>query len=128
MADGQAEGFTLLEIMVAVAIISIVLVGVYRMHSQSIAMNYSTMFYSTAPMLAQSKLADFDLKPVDERTDDSGDFGDQFPGFNWQITVEDVESESLGSTADDLKKIGIAVVFNEGELSYRFSTYRYMPE
>ena len=53
-----AYGFTLLEVMVSVAIMSIVLVSVYRLHSQSLTMNTEARFYTQAPMLAQSKLAE----------------------------------------------------------------------
>ena len=49
----QKTGFTLLEVSVAVLIMSIVLVSVYKLHSQSIAMNTETRFYTQAPMLAQ---------------------------------------------------------------------------
>ena len=43
--------------MVAMAIMAIVLVSVYRMHSQTLTMNTANRFYTQAPMLAQSKLA-----------------------------------------------------------------------
>ena len=52
-----ASGFTLLEVMVAMAIMAIVLVSVYRMHSQTLTMNSASRFYTLAPLLAQSKLA-----------------------------------------------------------------------
>ncbi|MBW2583428.1 MAG: prepilin-type N-terminal cleavage/methylation domain-containing protein, partial [Deltaproteobacteria bacterium] len=53
----RATGFTLLEVMVAMAIMAIVLVSVYRMHAQTLAMNTANRFYTQAPMLAQGKLA-----------------------------------------------------------------------
>jgi len=52
-------GFTLLEVMVALAVMSIVLVSVYRMHSQSLTMNTAARFYTLAPMLAQGKMAEW---------------------------------------------------------------------
>ncbi|MFO7972965.1 MAG: prepilin-type N-terminal cleavage/methylation domain-containing protein [Desulfobacterales bacterium] len=52
------SGFTLLEIMVALSIIAIVLVSVYKMQAQSISMIYASKFYATAPLLAQLKIAE----------------------------------------------------------------------
>ena len=56
-----SAGFTLLEIMVCLSIISIVLIAIYRMHSQTLLMNQSTQFYTTAPLLAQRRLTEVEL-------------------------------------------------------------------
>ncbi|MEE8430960.1 MAG: prepilin-type N-terminal cleavage/methylation domain-containing protein [Candidatus Desulfatibia sp.] len=124
-ADG---GFTLLEIMVSISIIALVLVSVYRLHAQTISMNQSSRFYTTAPLLAQNKLAELEIKPLDELADDAGNFGDEFPGYSWKVTINDVESETLGNTAEDLKKIDIIVSFNQDEFTYDLRTYRFFTE
>ncbi|MCU0593194.1 MAG: prepilin-type N-terminal cleavage/methylation domain-containing protein, partial [Desulfobacterales bacterium] len=46
------QGFTLLEVMVALGIMAIVLVSVYRLHSQTLAMSVESRFYTQAPLLA----------------------------------------------------------------------------
>jgi general secretion pathway protein I len=125
----QADcGFTLLEIMVSISIIALVLVSVYRLHAQTISMHQSARFYTTAPLLAQNKMAEFEIKPLDELTDDSGSFADEFPGYSWKVAINDVESETLGSTAEDLKKIDIIVSFNQDEFTYDLRTYRFFTE
>ena len=106
------SGFTLLEVMVAIAILAIVLVSVYRMHSQTLTMNTAARFYTQAPMLAQSKLAQIEVDSSGIITGDSGDFGDKFPGYTWRISTEEVVSEALGEIAADLKRIDMTVVFN----------------
>jgi general secretion pathway protein I len=116
-------GFTLLEIMVAISIIGIVLVSVYKMHAQTISMNYEARFYTTAPLLAQLKMADLETKLLEEQTNDSGDFGDEFPGYRWNVVIDDVESEALGDTAEDLKEINVFVSFNNDEFTYSLRTY-----
>ena len=121
-------GFTLLEIMVSISIIAIVLVSVYRLHGQTISMHQSARFYTIAPLLAQNKMAEFEIKPLDELTDDSGSFADEFPGYSWKVAINDVESETLGSTAEDLKKIDIIVSFNQDEFTYDLRTYRFYSE
>jgi general secretion pathway protein I len=118
-------GFTLLEIMVAVSIIAIVLVSVYKMHAQTISMNYEARFYAHAPLLAQFKMAEQEIKSLEDLTGDSGNFGDDFPGYRWTVAIDDVESEALGDTAKDLKKIDVTVFLNNDEFTYSLRTYRY---
>jgi len=122
------SGFTLLEVMVAMAIMAIVLVSVYRMHSQTLTMNTAARFYTQAPMLAQSKLAQLEVDSSGITAGDSGDFGDKFPGYTWRISTEEVSSEALGEIAADLKRIDLTVVFNSDEYIYNIRTYRLMSE
>lgn len=120
------NAFTLLEVMVALAVMSIVLVSVYRMHSQSIAMNATARFYTQAPLLAQHKMAELEAESADDLSGDSGDFGDDFPGYTWQVDVNEVSSEALGEVADDLVGIDVTVSYNEDEYTYSIRTYRFL--
>ena len=119
-----AYGFTLLEVMVSVAIMSIVLVSVYKLHSQSLTMNMETRFYTQAPMLAQSRLSELEINSEGEFSNDSGDFGENFPGFSWSVAVDDVDIEMLGETSEDFKKIEVTVSYNQNEFVYHLRTYR----
>jgi general secretion pathway protein I len=121
----SSTGFTLLEIMVATSILAIVLVSVYGMHAQTISMNFISRFQTTAPMLANKVLTETETKPVDDLVDDSGDFGKEFPGYKWQVSVKEVESEALGEIAKDLKQIEVTVSLNEDEDVYNIRSYRF---
>ena len=114
--------------MAAVSIIAIVLVSVYRMHAQTISMNYSAKFYTTAPLLAQNKIAKVETMSSEEQLDSSGDFGDEVPGYRWKISMEDVESELLGETAKDLLRVDVTISLNDDENSYSLRTYRFIRE
>jgi len=118
------NGFTLLEVMVSVAIMSIVLVSVYRLHSQSLTMDTESRFYTQAPMLAQGKLAEMGAGEDAEFTNDSGEFGENFEGYSWNVSVDDVDIEALGEISQDLKKIEVTVSYNENEFVYHLRTYR----
>ena len=126
--QGTASGFTLLEVMVAMAIMAIVLVSVYRMHSQTLTMNTAARFYTQAPMLAQSKLAQLEGDSSEIVAGDSGDFGDKFPGYTWSLSTDEVSSEALGEIGADLKRIDMTVSFNSDEYVYDVRTYRFMRE
>ena len=123
--NSDRNGFTLIEMMVAVSVIAIVLLAVYRLHSQTLLMNLSAQFYTVAPLLAKNKLAEIELSPVPELAEGSGDFGEKHTGYSWELSVSDVESDPLKTTADKLKRVDITVLFNQGELSYRLRTYRF---
>jgi general secretion pathway protein I len=118
-----AQGFTLLEVMVAMAIMAIVLVAVYRMHSQTLSMTAAARFQTEAPLLAQRKLAEIGSS-ADSFGSDSGDFGDDFEGYRWTMVVEDVVSEALGEVSQDLKRIDLTVTSDAG--TFKIRTYRFM--
>jgi len=127
--DRVHTGFTLLEVMISVSIMSIVLVAVYKMHMQSISMNNITMFNTIAPLLAQKKNSQFQQSLLNENgflndiNSDSGAFGDKFPSFSWKMSVDDVDSDLLGNISKDLKKVDITVIYNENEYVYNLRTY-----
>jgi len=118
-------GFTLLEVMVALSVMSIVLVSVYRMHSQSLTMNTAARFYTQAPILAQGKMAELEALSSGAFPENSGDFGEQFPGYSWKTSVADITSEILGEVAEDLKRVDITVSLNENQFVYGLRTYRF---
>lgn len=119
-------GFTLLEVMLAVSIIAIVLVSVYKMQAQTISMNYISEYQTTAALLAQRKMAEVDTAPGGLSMSDSGNFGEEFKGYGWNVTVEEIESEFLGDVASDLRKVDVTISLNQDENVYRVSEYRFI--
>ena len=126
--DQYADGVTLLEVLIAISIISIVLVSVYRLHSQTLMMNYSARFHTVAPFLAQEKLTELDLKEGDELDDGSGDFGDDHPGYKWTVSVTTIEPDEETNFPGSLKMIELRIDLNEGQFQYDLKTYRFVDE
>jgi len=118
-----SNGFTLLEIIVSISIIAVVLTAIYRLHFQTISTNQIARFHVIAPLLAQKRMALVERTSFADVANGSGDFGDKFPGFTWSISIDDVESEVLGSVANDLRKLDVTVSFND-EMTYSIRTYR----
>ena len=119
----EPNGFTLLEIMVALAVIAIVLVAVYKMHHQTIDMHNATSFHTRAPMLAQKKISQIKNRTVNDITDDEGDFGEDFQDYHWRMTAAAVESESLGEAAGRLVRIDLTVGHIQDMMTYQLRTY-----
>jgi prepilin-type N-terminal cleavage/methylation domain-containing protein len=119
------RGFTLLEVMVALGIMAIVLVGAYRLQSQTIFMSMESRFNTQAPLLARSALTQLEQSKEREMASAQGDFGREFPGYQWRITVAEAPSQVLGpEISRDMKRIDVMVTLNNGEYSYGFRTYR----
>lgn len=124
--DGTPEGgdgFTFLEVMVALTIVAIVLVSVYRLQSQTIELNIHSRFDTIAPMLAQQRLSKT-LLDLEDATSDSGDFGKDYPGYTWQVSVSPVTSTLLGQLADEMRRIDVTVSFQNDLDTYHLRAYR----
>ena len=119
--DRNTRGFTLLEVMVAMAILAISLVAVFQSQSQSVSMASKARFETMASLLAQDKMAEIEAMKPEDLGSGSGDFGDDFPDYSWRVEVEETE-------IDHLKKIEVTVI-NEKIKSnnfYRLVLYRFI--
>jgi general secretion pathway protein I len=120
------SGFTLLEVMVALAIIATVLISVYKLHTQSLTLALETRFNGIAPFLAQQKLAELATEKTDLQENESGDFGEDFPDFSWQMEMEKMEPGFQEKTDIGFAKIDLTVFTNDNKYRYNLRTYRLM--
>jgi general secretion pathway protein I len=111
----SCEGFTLLEVMVAVAIIAISFVSLLSSQSQSISYAAISRFETVASLLTKQKLAEIQLAGFDELNAEQGDFEGDFADFHWQTEVEDLSEDDTGIPgAEDLLKI-VALTVSRGD-------------
>ncbi len=120
----RQRGVTLLEVMVALGIVAIVLVAVYRLQMQSISMERIAQFHTQAPLLAQQLVAEIEFQGADLPDTDSGDFGDDFPGYTWTLQTTDVENFTDPEGRSLLKQIDLRVHLNRDEDLFTLRTYR----
>ena len=109
------KGLTLLEVMLAVAILAIALVSLLGTQTQSISFLSDSRFSTVAAMLIQEKMIDVSLLPFDDVYDDSGDFASEFNSYHWSIEVDNLtESDTgLAGVDDRLKAVTITVSLTE---------------
>jgi len=122
-------GFKLLEVMVAMSIIAISLVVVFDSQSLSLSMACEAKFKTTAPLLAQKKMAELEIVEAQDLTSDSGDFGDDFPDYYWECTVHEPSFDNPENVSGHLKQLDLTISWGEDEqYSYSLRLYRFSPE
>ena len=118
-----SKGFTLLEVMVAVALIAIALTALLGSQSQSVSFANSAKFETMAALLAQAKMSEIVLEDGGDLSSNSGGFGEDYPGYAWSATVSDVSIPGEEILSDYLKQIDLAVTW--GVFSYELRLYPY---
>ena len=120
------DGFTLLEVMVAIALIAIALMAVLGSQSQSVSLAGEARFNTTAALLAQSKMAEIESQAPEDLTADSGDFDEDFPGYTWKLAVSNVIIDRPENVSDHLKQVDLTISWGEDEqFLYALRVYRF---
>jgi len=91
MTQNKANGFTLMEVMIAMAILAIALVAVFQLQSQSISMSTDSRFMTTAALLAKSKMVEVEAGSTLVSHSEDGDFGPDYPQYTWHLEVGDTQ-------------------------------------
>jgi general secretion pathway protein I len=99
---GTAQrGFTLIEVMLALSILAITLIGLISRTSANIRLTQEAGMLDVATELARSKMFDIEAELLHDgfpemNEDDSGDFSDQgWPAIEWETTIEKIELPNL---------------------------------
>ena len=116
--DPLYTGFTLLEVMVAMAILAIALVAVLRSQAHTVFVAGEARLSTTASLLAQSKLAEIESNREDST---QGDFGEDFPNYSWETSIRKTELKQL-------REVILTIKWQEQSLTreYKVSFYQYV--
>ena len=105
-------GFTLLEVLVAMAILGVAMLGLMSLHHQSLQSVIRSQETTQAAMLAQAVLTQAELERYPDPGSTRGDFEkffpSQYPNFRW----EQVVTES--GVFPDVRKVRVAVFYGPG--------------
>ncbi len=108
----RARAFTLLEVMVAIAILGIALLGLLGLHHQSLQSVIRAQNATRASMLAQAVMTEAELERFPDLGHTSGDFQASFPGefpdFRWERMVE------ASSMFPDIRKVDVLIQYGPG--------------
>lgn len=101
-----SEGFTLLEVMVALTVVAFAFVGLLGLHNRNLAMVGTDQDLSRAMLLARQFVTEMEV--VEEFPDSgfsSGNF-DNAPPFRWEREVSE-------TTLDAVRQVRLRVVWDE---------------
>jgi general secretion pathway protein I len=118
-------GFTLLEVMIAVAVIAIALVALLGSQARSLGRAGETTFNTVAPLLASAKLAELEggLLLAD---DGEGDFSPNRSDYRWRVKVSDPfegRREPLAGLAAQVLRVEVVVIREGTPFSYNLTSY-----
>ena len=102
----KAKGLTLLEVLVAVAILAIAMVAILKANVQNLDGLTKSRETTTASLLAASKLAEIEAAGVANWGESQGDFGEDYPEYTWQVETTSTEVEGLERIAVIVQRSG----------------------
>jgi general secretion pathway protein I len=107
--EANARGFTLLEVMVAVAIMALVLVTLLSLKNRSMGDVLLMQHMTTATMLAKRKMVETTSESkLHTPTDDDGDFPEEeFKDYTWKRTI-------VPTPFIQIMEVRVAVLWKEG--------------
>ncbi len=115
--DGAARGFTLLEVMVAVAILALVLVPLMGVKNGSTQDVMLSEHITTATLLAKrmmtETLASAGSGPLAQKEDEGEVPEENVKDSTWKKTIAPMQIEGIGSVK--ITEVRVAVLWKEGE-------------
>ena len=103
-------GFTLIEVIVAVAILSVSLVMILQLFAAGLKASRSSCDYTRAVMHAKDKMEELSAAPIHPQ--ESGEFRD---GYKWEVEAKPYEEpvdEELENPAFNLLKLKVKIMWN----------------
>jgi general secretion pathway protein I len=93
------KGFTLLEVLVAMAVLAVALVSLLGLYNRSLLLTIRAQRLSTATLLAEETLTRTQIEGMGAMHATAGDFADlhpgQYPEFRWYRTMRPTALEGL---------------------------------
>ncbi|MEW6427402.1 MAG: type II secretion system protein [Thermodesulfobacteriota bacterium] len=90
--ENSSRGFTLLEVMIALAIVGIALVTLLSLANRAVQLEHEQQQLTRATMLAARRMAEFEIDHRQGRNGapaEEGGFADPFAAFRWRVAVAD---------------------------------------
>jgi len=123
--EPHATGFTLLEVLVAVAIVAIALVTFMGLHLRSLDATIRAQDLTTAVLLAQAKMATMGEFP--DPGEEQGKFeGLELARFQWSTAVTEHTLDAVaGGQSVNVRRLEVTVFWADGQQTRRYALEAY---
>jgi len=115
--SGQ-KGFTLLEVIIAVAIMGASLAILLGAVNRNLVMASQSKNQSIAYTLAQQKIGEIEMQGYPQVGQEQGTF-EEYPGFNWYVNVLPYDIEQLGT---EIRIVMVDIAWDEGNQVFKVAT------
>ena len=112
------KGFTLLEVIIAVAIMGASMAILLGSVNRNLVVASKSKNQSIAYSLAQQKIGEIELEGYPQVGLDQGTF-EEFPGFNWYVNVLPYDIEQLGT---EIRIVMVDIAWDEGNQVFKVAT------
>lgn len=122
------KGFSLLEVLFALALIGISLTTLLASQSQGLSLANEAKFNTTAAFLAQGKMAELEIADINDLRSDSGEFDEElYPEYYWEVEIDKESISLLEAYEDHYKLIDLHIYFGEKRIyQYDLRLYKYV--
>lgn len=122
--SGLTRAFTLIEVLAAVMILSVGIIGVVRAYITLASGIETSAFTVQASYLLKTKMADIEKEAIENPGlpaggGRSGSFGKEYPGFRWEYTASDLLMGRIDKAKEggvDKDKEGVTASTKETEV------------
>ncbi len=114
------SGFTLLEIVISLGLITIALLTILRLQAQSLNLQSEAQFTTTAHYLAQDRLSRIQSEKGLRAGSFSGDFGEDYPYFKYVEEIEEI------TDVENLFRVMVTISLDDGKAENQFSVKTYL--
>ena len=117
------KGFSLLEVMIALAIVAIALVTLLGLSNRTILVQDRVQKLTRATLLAQQLMSEQELRPVAEQTwaPQEDVFEAPFEEFHWQISYQD-------TLINQVKQVTVTVLWGPAEQNELVELVSFLPQ
>ena len=113
------DGFTLLEVTIALAILAIALVAIIKNEGRNLSLAYESNVLTQASFLALQKVSELQVNIGTFGTEMEGNFGKDFPLFTWKAELKELPVPGIQA-----KVLRVSILWKEGKQERMFSVNR----